>query len=217
MKGYTSEDFIALFEAIAGRIEREKDHLCALDGLIGDADHGIAMAQGFNAASAAVSALDPASKMPADIFNAAASAFLNAVGASSGPLYATAMMRAGAALKGKQTASDEDVAAALQAMAKGIEDRGKAVVGEKTMVDAWRPAADALGKAREAGKALPECLADAADAAEKGAAATADMVAGKGRSSRLGERARGHVDPGAASAAIIIRVMSDVWSGRSAD
>ena len=138
MKGYTSEDFIALFEAIAGRIEREKDHLCALDGLIGDADHGIAMAQGFNAASAAVSALDPASKMPADIFNAAASAFLNAVGASSGPLYATAMMRAGAALKGKQTASDEDVAAALQAMAKGIEDRGKAVVGEKTMVDAWR-------------------------------------------------------------------------------
>lgn len=215
MSTFDSKRFIAMFQAIAARIEKEKDHLCALDGQVGDADHGIAMAQGFNAARDAVAELDPAMALPTDVFNTAAKAFLNAVGASSGPLYATAFMRAGAALKGKESAADEDMAQAFLAMVKGIEDRGKAVVGEKTMVDAWRPAADALAAAREGGSDLPAALHAAAGAAVKGAEATADMVAGKGRSSRLGERARGHVDPGAASAAIIVEVMAENLSGET--
>jgi dihydroxyacetone kinase-like protein len=208
MTGYDGRRFIAMFETIAERLERERDHLCALDGHIGDADHGIAMSQGFNAVRAAVVAMRDADAAPSDVLNAAAKAFLNAVGASSGPLYATAFMRAGAALKGRMIASDDDVSDALQAMAKGIEDRGKAVVGEKTMVDAWRPAMDALAGARAAGADLPAALAAAVRAAADGARGTADMVATKGRSSRLGERARGHVDPGAVSAAILIEEMA---------
>ena len=92
-----------MFGTIAERIEADKDRLCALDGVIGDADHGIAMALGFAAARDALAGLDPASIDPTAIFNTAAKAFLNAVGASSGPLYATAFMRAGAAVKGKQS------------------------------------------------------------------------------------------------------------------
>lgn len=213
MSTFDSARLIAMFEAVATRIETEKDHLCALDGHIGDADHGIAMAQGFNAVRAAVTDLDPGAAAPSDVFNTAAKAFLNAVGASSGPLYATAFMRAGAALKGKEVATEDDMAQAFQAMAQGIEDRGKAAVGDKTMVDAWRPAADALSKAREGGNDLAAALHTAEQAAAKGAEATADMVAAKGRSSRLGERARGHADPGAASAAIIIEVMAKSLSG----
>lgn len=200
--------FVALFDAVAARFDGERDALCALDGHIGDADHGIAMAQGFTAVRAALRALDISALTPADVFNTAAKAFLNAIGASSGPLYATAFMRAGAALKGKSTLAADDLVTALAAMAKGIEDRGKATVGEKTMVDAWRPAMDALVSAHAAHGDLATALTAAAQAAAAGAAATADLIATKGRAARLGERARGHVDPGAASAAILIEVMA---------
>ena len=208
MTTFDAARFIAMFEAVAERIKNEKDQLCALDGQIGDADHGIAMAQGLNAVRQAVRELDPGTASPSDIFNTAAKSFLNAVGASSGPLYATAFMRAGAALKGKKAPGEDDVAEAFAAMAKGIEDRGKAVVGEKTMVDAWRPAADALMQARDVGAGVADAFEAAREAAERGAEATRDMVAAKGRASRLGERAVGHIDPGAASAAIIIAEMA---------
>ena len=103
------------------------------------------MELGFNAARDAVTALDDGAD-PTAIFNAAAKSFLNAVGASSGPLYATAFMRAGAAVKGKATLSDAEFVAAFQAMAQGIRDRGKAEPGEKTMVDAWAPAVGCCGR-----------------------------------------------------------------------
>ncbi len=147
------------------------------------------------------------------VFNAAAKSFLNAVGASSGPLYATAFMRAGAAVKGKATLSDADFVAAFQAMAQGIRDRGKAEPGEKTMVDAWAPAAAAAGNALAEGKAAAATIDAAAKAAAGGAEMTKAMVATKGRSSRLGERSIGHVDPGAASAATVIRAMADSLRG----
>lgn len=218
MPCYDAPCFTAMFGAIADRLEEEKAHLCALDGLIGDGDHGIAMAQGFSAVRDAVARIDVTSASPADIFNAAAKSFLNAVGASSGPLYATAFMRAAASLKGKPHLSDDDVAGAIQAMARGIEERGKAMVGEKTMVDAWAPAASALAKARSSGKTLAVALQSAHEAAACGAQATKDMIAAKGRASRLGERAVGHMDPGAASATIIIGVIAEslVAAGRGA-
>ncbi len=96
----------------------------------------------------------------------------------------------------------------LQAMARGIEERGKAVVGEKTMLDAWAPAANALADARAANETLSKALQDASRAAVAGAESTRGMIAAKGRSSRLGERAVGHIDPGAVSAAIIIEVIA---------
>lgn len=205
---YETRDLVAMFGAIADRLETERDHLCRLDGEIGDADHGIAMSQGFEAVRRAVGQLDAATAAPTDVFNMAAKGFLNAVGASSGPLYATAFMRAGASVKGKTVLTEDDVSEAVQAMARGIEERGKAVPGEKTMVDAWAPAAQRLAEARKGGEGLSEALAAASRAATDGAEATRDMIAGKGRSARLGARAIGHIDPGAASAAIIIEVMA---------
>jgi dihydroxyacetone kinase-like protein len=196
----------AMVAAIAEDMELNKDELCRLDGLIGDADHGIAMALGFGAAREAVAGLDPGAE-PTAVLNAAAKAFLNAVGASSGPLYATALMRAGAAAKGKATLEDPDVVAMLQAMSIGIRDRGKAEPGDKTMLDAWAPAAQAAGEAGASGLPLVQCLDAAVAAAREGAEATRGMVASRGRAERLGERAVGHVDPDAASAVIFMEAM----------
>jgi dihydroxyacetone kinase-like protein len=201
-----------MFSNVAAAIEADRDRLCALDGVIGDADHGIAMELGFNAARDAAVSLDGAAD-PTAIFNVAAKSFLNAVGASSGPLYATAFMRAGTAVKGKATLSDADFVAAFQAMAQGIRDRGKAEPGEKTMIDAWVPAAAAAGHALAEGKAAAAALDAAAEAAADGAEATKSMVAAKGRSARLGDRSVGHVDPGAASAVTVIKAIADSLKG----
>jgi len=203
-----AHSLVRMFDAIAVSMAANRDHLCSLDGVIGDADHGIAMELGFAAARDATVALDLTATDPTAVLNAGAKAFLNAVGASSGPLYATAFMRAGAAVKGKASLEDVDVVAILAAMAKGIQDRGKAELGEKTMLDAWLPAAQAAEAALSGGAGGSDALKAALSAAEQGAEATKAMVAGKGRSSRLGERAVGHIDPGAASAALVIAAMA---------
>ena len=202
-----------MFAAIADAMSADRDRLCALDGIIGDADHGIAMELGFSAARDAVAALDTGATDPTTLLNTAAKSFLNAVGASSGPLYATAFMRGAAAVKGKASLDDADAVAMFQAMAKGIQDRGKAEPGEKTMVDAWGPAAQAAGEALASGKGLAGSLEAAAQAAKAGAEATKAMIAAKGRASRLGERSLGHMDPGAASAVTVIEAMRVTLTG----
>ncbi|EJN03067.1 dihydroxyacetone kinase subunit DhaL [Phyllobacterium sp. YR531] len=207
MSEITSANLIAMFAEIAKSMAEAKAHLCELDGVIGDADHGIAMDLGFSTVATNLGALDAGTTDPAAVFNTAAKSFLNAIGASSGPLYATAFMRAGASVKGKNVLSDDDFADAFIAMAKGIQDRGKAEIGDKTMIDAWVPAAEAVEAAKARGASLTELLDAAGKAAETGAEATKAMIASKGRSARLGERAIGHIDPGAASAAILIRAM----------
>ena len=204
-------DIARLFRALSGRLAAERDELCRLDGIIGDADHGIAMTQGFAAASEAVASLGSDATL-ADQFNAAAKALLNAVGASSGPLYATALLRAGKAAGPRQAMPLQDAPLLVAAMADGIAFRGKAVPGEKTMIDAWAPAADAVREARAGDLAISESLSRMREAALSGAASTAAMIATKGRSARLGERSRGHKDPGAASAAVIIQVIADDWA-----
>lgn len=201
----TTERLVALFARIAAAIEADKDRLSRLDGVIGDADHGVTMSIGFTAVEEALRGLDPATSEPAAVFNTAAKSFLNAVGASSGPLYATAFMRAGAAVKGMNALDRDAVVAVLGAMAKGIQDRGKGERGDKTMLDAWLPAAEAAEAARAGGEDLQACLAAAVAAAEAGAEATKGMVASRGRASRLGERALGHMDPGAASTVTVLR------------
>jgi phosphoenolpyruvate---glycerone phosphotransferase subunit DhaL len=200
MAEITSARLVEMFDAIAGAMAADRERLCALDGVIGDADHGIAMELGFNAVREALATLDAASAEPTAIFNTAAKSFLNAVGASSGPLYATAFLRAGAAVKGRQRLDSADIAKIIQAMAQGIHDRGKAEPGEKTMMDAWGPAS----------AAAPEGLDAALAAATQGAESTTAMLAAKGRAARLGERSRGHMDPGAASAVTLIAAMARV-------
>jgi dihydroxyacetone kinase-like protein len=206
-----------MFETIAAALAADKDRLSALDGVIGDADHGITMELGFSAARDALAGLDMATATPTLVFNTAAKTFLNAVGASSGPLYATALMRAGAALNGKSEIDDTEIASVIQAMAKGIQDRGKAEPGEKTMVDAWAPAAAAAAEAKANGKDARAILDAALSAARTGAEATKSMVAAKGRSSRLGDRALGHIDPGAASAVTILEAMRSSLAGYASE
>jgi dihydroxyacetone kinase-like protein len=198
----------AVFQAIGDAIEADKGRLSELDGVIGDADHGVTMSIGFTAVNEALQKLD-ADVDPTAVFNTAAKSFLNAVGASSGPLYGTAFMRAGAAVKGKATIDRDALADCIAAMAKGMQDRGKAERGEKTMMDAWLPAADAIQAAKARGDDSVSCLEAAVAAAAEGAEATKAMLATKGRASRLGERALGHMDPGAASAVTILKAMAE--------
>ena len=189
---FTTETCTHLFQALAARMASERDTLCALDGLIGDADHGIAMEQGMQAAARAVPNLPNLQ----DQFNAAAKAFLNAVGASSGPLYATAFMRAAKTAGPRAAMPGSETPSLIAAMAEGIAHRGKAEPGQKTMIDAWAPAAEAA----KSGATWPEIL----QAAQTGADATAQMQASLGRAARLGARSLGHKDPGAVSACMII-------------
>jgi dihydroxyacetone kinase-like protein len=206
MAGLSAADLIHGLNAVADAMDKNRDALCKLDGEIGDADHGVAMAGGFGAVRTALADLEDAAT-PTDVLNTSAKAFLNAVGASSGPLYATAMMRGAMAVKGKDRISDGDVPTWIAAMAEGIAHRGKASLGDKTMLDAWIPAAEAAQSA--SGQRASAVLEAAADAAEAGAEATRDLQAKLGRAARLGERSVGHVDPGAASAAIVLRALAD--------
>ena len=196
MMDFATEDMKTLFKTLSARMQAERDALCALDGAVGDGDHGIAMAQGMQAAAAAASQTEGGLQ---DICNAAAKAFLNAVGASSGPLYATALLRAGKALGPAPSVPRAQVLQMIPAMRDGIVQRGKAEPGQKTMLDAWHPAAEAvLG-----GASAEETLT----AARAGAEATRTMVATLGRAERLGERTLGHPDPGAVSAVMVIEAI----------
>ncbi|RUW53215.1 dihydroxyacetone kinase subunit L [Mesorhizobium sp. M1A.F.Ca.ET.072.01.1.1] len=190
---FTIGDLKALFCAFSERMATERDRLCTLDGVIGDADHGIAMEQGMKAAADAAQAAEGTLQ---DIFNAAAKGFINAVGASSGPLYATALLRAGKAAGPRASMPRAELRTVIAAMRDGIVQRGKAEPGQKTMLDAWAPAADAAIN----GKNVDAIVA----AARQGAEATRDMVATIGRAARLGERSLGHADPGSVSAAMLV-------------
>ena len=209
MTELTAANLRSIFQTIGAAIEADKGRLSELDGVIGDADHGVTMSIGFTAVNEALAQLDPGAD-PTAVFNTAAKSFLNAVGASSGPLYGTAFMRAGAVVKGKPAIDDAALVDCLAAMAKGMQDRGKAERGEKTMMDAWLPAAEAAQAC--SGDALA-CLEAAVTAAEAGAEASKAMLATKGRAARLGERALGHMDPGAASAVTILKAMTEAVRG----
>ncbi|MBB5701022.1 dihydroxyacetone kinase phosphoprotein-dependent L subunit [Ochrobactrum daejeonense] len=198
-----------MFQLIAFSIKEEKERLSDLDGAIGDADHGITMALGFSAVTGALAKADLEQTLPSEIFAIAASAFLDAVGASTGPLYASAFRSASKALKAHETLDTEGQVAIIEAMTQGIQDRGKGQRGDKTMLDAWIPAAEAAEKARSSGLSGSQMWARILDAAEKGADSTRSMVATRGRAARLGERSLGHIDPGAASAIIILSAMRD--------
>ncbi|MFK7862285.1 MAG: dihydroxyacetone kinase subunit DhaL [Granulosicoccus sp.] len=207
MNTITTQTLIAMFNAMGDAIESKKEHLCVLDGVIGDADHGITMSIGFTAIKKALDEIDATTASPTEVFNTSAKTFLNAVGASAGPLYATAFMRAGAAVKAETSLGIAAMARAIEAMADGIQARGKAEAGDKTMLDAWLPAAAAARQNTEADSML-DMMNTVNDAAKTGALSTIDMLAKKGRSAKLGERSIGHQDAGAASTAILISAMT---------
>lgn len=198
-----------MFADISAAIDAEKDRLTALDGAIGDADHGITMSLGFNAVTTELAGMDLDRAPGAAVFAGAAAAFLNAVGASTGPLYASAFLRVAKVLEQDDTLSPANQAAIIEAMTTGIQERGKGQRGDKTMLDAWIPAAEAAAQSENAG--ATRMWDNIVQAAEAGEQSTRSMVATRGRAARVGERSLGHIDPGAASAVIILHAMRNTF------
>jgi len=201
---------IAVLSAICDEVERSKEYLCELDAALGDGDHGVSMAKSFHAVKAKLP--DLANEDVSTILNNVGITLISEVGGAMGPLFGTAFLRAGKVVAGKPTVTAADVAAMLRAAEGGIVQRGKAQLGDKTMLDAVHPAAEAAQQAAAAGAGIAEVLAAAAEAAQAGAFATKALVAKIGRASRLGERTLGHQDAGATSVAIILRVAADSFA-----
>ena len=190
--------------AEAAREHREE--LIELDRVIGDSDHGENVDRGFRAVVDKVAAdISSDDSTVADVLKLTAKTLMSTVGGASGPLLGTAFLRAAKAV-GTGDIDASTTAALIEAALEGIMTRGKATEGEKTMVDAWAPAARA---AADAAQSPAEVLRAAADAAAAGADATIPMVATKGRASYLGERSAGHKDPGAASSALFLAAAAD--------
>lgn len=202
----------AMFSAAAERMRTDRDFLSRLDGATGDGDHGITMEIGWNAAEASLAGLAPDTP-PRQICLTAGAALLDAVGASSGPLWATALSHAGESVADRMNLNAVAMAAWLAGARDGMHARGGASPGEKAMMDAWEPAVVAAQLAANAQKSVAQVLRAAADAAAGGAKATRDMLAARGRAAKLGERARGHLDPGAMSTAAIIDAMAQTVEG----
>ena len=189
-------------ELAAAQVAEQRDYLVDLDRAIGDGDHGENMDRGFKAAVEALGQAQPASV--AEVLKTVAKTLMSTVGGAAGPLYGTAFLRASKAA-GDGELDGAGVAAVIAGALNGIQARGKATTGEKTMVDAWTPALEAARAAAESGSDPVAVLEAAATAAEAGAAATEPMRATKGRASYLGERSIGHLDPGAVSTSLILR------------
>jgi dihydroxyacetone kinase-like protein len=203
----------------AERIHDQAAALTALDRAIGDGDHGINMDRGFAAIAAMLDATEaPATlalndaEAAATLLRTAGRTLISTVGGASGPLYGTAFLRAAGAIAGGNGEPAASVVAAVEAAAGGVAGLGKSAPGEKTMLDALVPAAQAARAALEHGADLVAVTRAAGDAAESGAAATIPMQATKGRASYLGERSVGHQDPGATSSALLLRALADVAS-----
>jgi dihydroxyacetone kinase-like protein len=191
--------------AAAGEVIEHRDELVELDRAIGDGDHGENMKRGF---TAVVSTFDTGvPDTPGAVLKVAATTLISKVGGAAGPLYGTAFLRAATALGDRFEVDGAEIATALRAALEGVQARGKAEQGDKTMVDALIPAVAAAESAKSG--SVAEVLVAAADAAAEGARATVDRVARKGRASYLGERSAGHLDPGARSTALVLRSLAE--------
>jgi phosphoenolpyruvate---glycerone phosphotransferase subunit DhaL len=204
--GMRSETVSAWMRESAEAVKAERDHLTQLDAAIGDGDHGVNMDRGFDAVTAAFAEED-GSAPPGQLLIVAGKTMVGKVGGASGPLWGTALRRAGRSLGKEPEFDGEALADALAAAIEGVRELGAANPGDKTMLDALMPAEAALRQGIEAGQSLDQALDAAAAAAEEGAQATIPMQARRGRASYLGERSVGHQDPGATSSALIMRAL----------
>ena len=203
-KELSTNEFIKIILAICDNVEKEKDYLSELDRATGDGDHGVTMSIGWSAVKDKISTLD--NNLTFDkICMQIASSFLSAVGASAGPLYATALMRGGAKLKDLTVINSSQLSEFFDAAANGIQDRGKANLGDKTMLDVWLPTAKKIQDISSSTDDIIKILEKGSLTANETMLSTKDMLSKKGRSSKLGERSRGHIDPGAASSALIFK------------
>ncbi|WNI33742.1 dihydroxyacetone kinase subunit DhaL [Streptomyces sp. ITFR-6] len=181
----------------AAAVEREAANLTDLDSAIGDADHGSNLQRGFTAVTAALDKEPP--QTPGAVLIRAGRQLISTVGGASGPLYGTLLRRTGKALGDSPAVTRDELARALGEGVAAVAQLGGAQAGDKTMLDALLPAAEALGASFEAAR----------DAARAGALATVPLRARKGRASYLGERSIGHQDPGATSSALLIAALAE--------
>lgn len=197
--------FVRLMQTIQAEMQTAQSELNALDSALGDGDHGGALATAFaDAAEKAAALTDPT---PSAVLAVTAQSLLNRMGGASGALYGTLFLRMSATCKDRTDLTLTDWQAALQAGLEGVQARGKAAPGDKTLVDALAPAVAAITTA----DTLSSAFAAAATAAQAGADQTAQMVAKFGRAKFVGERARGHVDAGARSMAVLFAVLHHFW------
>lgn len=203
------EDAVRFIRRYAEVIAENKDHLTQLDSAIGDADHGINMDRGMQAALAKLEQV-PNGDI-GNLMKAVGMTLVSTVGGAGGPLYGTLFLQFGTATAGKAELEPADWALALERGVEGVQMRGKAEPGDKTMVDALIPARDAYRTALQEGAPFEEALRRSAAAAEEGMKATIPLVARKGRASYLGERSAGHQDPGATSSYLLVRTAAETW------
>lgn len=200
------EDLIDILVAMSLRMEKEKDYLTDLDNATGDGDHGINMARGFKAVSEKIPSFSGTEDIGA-ILKTVGMTLVSVVGGSAGPLYGTAFLKAGMEMSGKTEMSMSDFLACLKSAVDGVMMRGKAVKGEKTMLDSMIPAYEAMLDSFRDGKSVQDCFASGLKAARDGVEYTKSIIATKGRASYIGERSLGHIDPGAESFTILLETI----------
>lgn len=197
--------FIEVIEDLIILAEEKKDYFIQLDSAIGDGDHGMNLSIGFREVNKNLE--DWKGEDINTIFKNAGTALLDKVGGAAGPLYGGFFMKFGLPVKGQEEVSFDEFIEMMESGVAIIEKRGKAVVGDKTMVDTLRPAVDALKVAyREDGLAPKDAMKKAVEVGSAGSDSTIPIIAKKGRAMRLGERAIGHRDPGSASSAAILEI-----------
>lgn len=207
--GVTKQEVLRWLDALQKIFAENRQHLTDLDAAVGDGDFGISLDRGFTAVQAELTA-----KPPADIrgvFQNVATVLIKTMGGSSGPLLGTFFLRAAARCADKSELAAADIVALFQAGVEGLQQRGKAELGDKTMMDAWLPAVDAMRKALDEESGLGDILQKGAAAAETGMRATITMQARKGRGSYLGERSIGHQDAGATATYMLLKAAAEVW------
>ena len=209
---FTAAQAVSWVRASAAVIEENAAALTRLDAAIGDGDHGSNMNRGFKAALQRLDGLEATDF--GGVFKAVGMALISKVGGASGPLYGSFYLAVGKGLGDAETVEDGALAAALRAGYDGVVARGKAQLEDKTMLDAWHPALEALDAALASGSDLGAALDQAERAAEAGMKATIPLVARKGRASYLGERSRDHQDPGATSTHLLVKALADVVNER---
>lgn len=205
----TKQQIVTWLELASGELEQQKDFLTDLDREIGDADHGLNMNRGFKKVMEKLPSI--ADKDIGTILKTTGMTLLSSIGGASGPLYGTFFIRSATSVMAKEALTVTELEKMLSDGVAGIVQRGKAEPGDKTMVDAWLPALEALKANQDAAPAT--ALAAAVDAAEQGVKDTITMQAKKGRASYLGERSIGHQDPGATSTHLLLKALGNSLAG----
>jgi dihydroxyacetone kinase-like protein len=198
---------VAWMRTFAGEMAEHRQELIRLDTAIGDGDHGANMDRGMSKAVQKLDADTPAD--PGAVLKGVAMTLVSTVGGAAGPLYGTLLLQMGNELAGSETVDQAAFAAAWRKGMEGVKARGKAELGDKTMLDALSPAVDALQAAAD----LDAGLAAAVQAAHEGMEATIPLTARKGRASYLGERSVDHQDPGATSTYYLFKSAADTLAG----